>query len=282
LSVTPQAELIPKLKADAILRLLERKERIDKRGLEDFRPIEIITNYIKNAEGSAYVKLGTTQVVVGVKLEVGSPYPDTPNEGVLIVNAEFVPLASPSFEPGPPDENAIELARVIDRSLREYRAVDMKKLVLIPGKKVWLVWLDIYVLDHGGNLIDASSIAAMAALLVTKIPKAEVNKDTGEVTIDKTQYVAELPIRGSVVTVTIGKIGNYLIIDPTYEEEQIIDTKVTIAVSSDGKIVGIQKSGMGDLTLNDVKKAVNIALAKAPQILQQIENTVGRLKTTEN
>lgn len=282
MSVTPQAELIPKLKADAILRLLERKERIDKRGLEDFRPIEIITNYIKNAEGSAYVKLGTTQVVVGVKLEVGSPYPDTPNEGVLIVNAEFVPLASPSFEPGPPDENAIELARVIDRSLREYRAVDMKKLVLIPGKKVWLVWLDIYVLDHGGNLIDASSIAAMAALLVTKIPKAEVNKDTGEVTIDKTQYVAELPIRGSVVTVTIGKIGNYLIIDPTYEEEQIIDTKVTIAVSSDGKIVGIQKSGMGDLTLNDVKKAVNIALAKAPQILQQIENTVGRLKTTEN
>lgn len=282
MSITPQAELIPKLKIDAILRLLERKERIDKRGLEDYRPLEIITNYIKNAEGSAYVKLGTTQVVAGVKLEVGSPYPDTPNEGVLIVNAEFVPLASPSFEPGPPDENAIELARVVDRALREYKVIDMEKLVLIPGKKVWLVWLDIYVLDHGGNLIDASSIASMAALLVTKIPRVEINKDTGEVTVDKTQYVAELPIRGSVVTITIGKIGNYLIVDPTYEEEQVTDTKITIAVSSDGKIAGIQKSGMGDLTLSDIKRAVNIALTKAPQILQQIKNSVGRLKTTEN
>ncbi len=282
MSITPQQELIPKLKVEAIMKLLERRERIDKRGLEDLRPIEIITNYIENAEGSAYVRLGTTQVVAGVKLEVGSPYPDTPNEGVLIVNAEFVPLASPSFEPGPPDENAIELARVIDRSLREYKVIDLSKLVLIPGKKVWIVWLDIYVLDHGGNLLDASSIASMAALLTTKIPKAEVNEQTGEVVVDKKQKVADLPVRGSVVTVTIGKIGNYLIVDPMYEEEQVLDAKLVIAVSNDGKIAGMQKSGMGYFTADEIRRAIKIALSKAPQIFEQIKSAVGRLKTTED
>ena len=282
MSITPQMELIPKLKSETILRLLERKERIDKRGLEDFRPLEILTNYIDNAEGSAYVKLGTTQVVVGVKLEIGAPYPDTPNEGVLIVNAEFVPLASPSFEPGPPDENAIELARVIDRALREFKVIKVDELALIPGKKVWITWLDIYVLDHGGNLIDASSIAAMAALLTTKMPKVEVDESKGEVIVDKSQYVDNLPIRSSVVTITIGKIGHHLIVDPTYEEEQILDAKITIAVSDDGRIAGIQKAGMGGFTAEEVKRAVRIAISKAPLIFDQLKNVVGRLKTTES
>ncbi len=273
MSITPSSDyIIPKLKANAIISLIKKGVRASGRGLEDFRELEIVTNYIPNADGSAFVKLGNTQVVVGVKLEPGTPYPDTPNEGAIVVSAEFVPTASPLFEPGPPDENAIELARVIDRSLREIKAIDLSKLVLIPGKRVWVVWIDIYVLDHDGNLIDASSIATLAALLTAKVPKAEVEGE--EIKILKGEYVSSLPMNRKVVTVTIGKIDSVLLVDPDMEEETVLDTKLVIAVSDDGRIAGLQKSGMGALSRDEVLRMTELAMKKGRELIEKVEGSI--------
>ena len=279
MSVTPSSPeyILPRIKVETLASLVRKGIRLNGRGLEDYRDISIELNYIPNAEGSALVKLGNTQVLVGVKLEVGTPYPDTPNEGTMVVSAEFVPTASPVFEPGPPDENAIELARVIDRSIRELKAIDLSKLVLIPGKKVWNVWIDIYVLDHDGNLIDASSIASLAALMVTKIPKAEVTQE-GEVKVDKTTYVGPLPMNHKVVTVTVGKLRDVLLVDPDLEEESVLDTKLVIAVSDDGRVAGIQKTGMGYLTKDEVLRIVDIALRKGKEIITKVDEAVSKRK----
>ncbi len=270
MSITPELPLIPRLKANAIMNLLARGQRIDKRKLEEYRDIEVRIGYIPNAEGSAYVRMGNTQVLAGVKLEVGQPYSDAPNEGVLIVNAEFIPAASPSFEPGPPDENAIELARVIDRSLREPRVVALDKLAIIPGKKVWIVWLDIYVLDHDGNLIDASMLASMAALLSTQVPTVAVDKESGEVTVKRGEFQGLLPINRLVTTVTVYKIGDYLVVDPTQEEEALSGARLTVAVTEEGLIAGMQKAGMDYLSDAEVERAVEIALSKAPLLIGKV------------
>jgi len=84
-------------------------------------------------------------------------------------------MASPRFESGPPNEESIEVARVIDRGIRESGAIDTKKL-LIEENLVWIVFIDVHVLDHDGNLIDAGGIASMAALLNTRLPKYEDGK----------------------------------------------------------------------------------------------------------
>ena len=273
MSVTPSSPeyILPKIKAETLVSLVRKGVRLSGRSLTDYRDINIEVNCIPNAEGSAHVWLGATQVLVGIKLEVGTPFPDTPNEGNLIVSAEFVPTASPVFEPGPPDENAIELARVIDRSLREIKAIDLSKLVLIPGKKVWNVWIDIYVLDHDGNLMDASSLGVLAALLTAKMPKAEVTPE-GEVKVDKSVSVGPLPINRKVVTVTAGKLGGVILLDPDLEEESVLETKLVIAVSDDGRIAGIQKTGMGYLTKDEVLRIVNIALRKGQELIRLVEN----------
>ena len=99
----------------------------------------------------------------------------------MTVNAELVPLAAPNFEPGPPDENSIELARIVDRGIRESKAIDTAKLCIEPGKKVFVVFVDVYVLNHDGNLIDAAALAAVSALMNTKMPNYEV--EDGEVKI---------------------------------------------------------------------------------------------------
>ena len=59
-----------------------------------------------------------------------------PNEGSLRFNVEFSPMASPNFEPGRPTENANELARLIERGLRETKAVDLEALCVLAGRKV--------------------------------------------------------------------------------------------------------------------------------------------------
>lgn len=276
MSFTPSSPdyILPKLKEQTLANIINKGVRLSGRKLDQFREVEIITDYIPHADGSAFVKLGNTQVLVGVKLEPGTPYADSPNEGVMVVSAEFVPMASPSFEPGPPDENAIELARVIDRSLREIGAIDLEKLAIIPGKKVLIAWVDIYVLDHDGNLIDASSIATLAALLTTKMPKVEVTENE-EVIIDRETKVGPLPLRHKVVTVTIGKLGGKLLVDPDLEEESVLSTRLVIAVSDDGRIAGMQKTGMGSLTQEEVLKAVDIALAKGQELIEFIEKSVG-------
>lgn len=59
-----------------------------------------------------------------------------PNEGSLRFNVEFSTMASPNFEPGRPTENANELARLIERGLRETKAVDLEALCVLAGRKV--------------------------------------------------------------------------------------------------------------------------------------------------
>ncbi|MCW4028538.1 MAG: exosome complex protein Rrp42 [Candidatus Bathyarchaeota archaeon] len=260
------SSLVTKVRLRQIEQLLEKGKRLDERGLQDYREIKIEQGIIEKAEGSARVLLGKTEVLVGVKVETGEPFPDTPNDGVMTVNAELVPIASPHFEPGPPDENSIELARVVDRGIRESHAIDTEKLCIEAGKKVFVVFVDVYVLNHDGNLIDASAMAAIAALLNTKMPNYEI-KD-GELKIK--QGYTQLPMKSHPVTVTLGKINNKLIIDPGVEEESVMDSRITFATNEAGNICAIQKGGSGFFTPQQILDASKIALEKAAELRKKL------------
>ena len=270
MSITPSnINVASALKRESIINALEKGIRLDGRKFTDYRPLSITLNYAKKAEGSALVKLGDTMVLAGIKLEEGEPFPDTPDQGNLIVNVELLPLAYETFEPGPPDENAIELARIVDRSLRDSKAVDLSKLVIIPGKKVWTVWLDIYVLDYGGNILDASTLAAVAALYNTKLPKVEINGDN--IKIIKEEKTDTVIMNYPVVTTTVAKIGKYFVVDPNLDEESIADVKISFSYLQDGKIVGIQKSSFGSLSLQEVDIAENLARAASQKLFEELK-----------
>lgn len=267
MSITPEREIVPKMQAEQIVKSIKRGERLDGRGLLDYRPISVILSPIKKAEGSALVKLGRTQVIVGVRLDLGTPFKDRPNEGVLQVHAEFVPLASPSFEPGPPDENAIEVARIIDRSLREPRAVKLEDLVIEPGRVAWVVYNDIYLVDHDGNIVDASMLASMLALATTKMPRL-VKTETGQYTLDLTTRETPLPISLLVATVTIGVVEDTLFVDPSIEEELVADAFIVLAVDEKGRICGAQKRGEKGISRKLLESAIDIAIAKGSQLIE--------------
>ena len=246
-----------------VIELSEKNKRIDGRGLKDFRkPIKIEYGISKNAEGSALVTIGKTRVACGVKLEVGEPYPDKPDEGTMIVNAEFAALASPEFEPGAPGEESIELARIVDRGIRESGAIDTKKLCIKKGEKVWLVFIDIYIQNHDGNLIDASALAAIAALLDAKFPKLE---EDGRVNY-KEKTNEPLPIVKKPVACTIYKIGDKLFVDANADEETICNARLTITMDENDTINAMQKGGMDGLEQDEIEKCIEIAKEKTKEL----------------
>jgi exosome complex component RRP42 len=256
------SSLVAKVRQRQLTQLIDTGKRLDGRTLTDYREIKVEQGLIEKAEGSAQVFLGKTQILVGIKVETGEPFPDTPNEGVMTVNAELVPLASPTFETGPPDETSIELARIVDRGIRESKAVDNEKLCIEPGKKVFVVFVDVYVLNHDGNLIDAAALAAVSALLNTKMPNYEI-KD-GEVKTK--QGYTPLPMKAHPITITIGKINDKLIMDPGAEEEQVMDARITMAVNDEGNICAVQKGLSGYFTPQQIIEASKLAREKAAEL----------------
>ena len=235
-------------KTDYLVDLAKKCIRTDGRKADEFRRIDIQRGIIEKAEGSALVKLGATQVLAGVKMEIRKPFEDSPNEGVLMVGAEMSPIASPEFSSGPPDENAIELARIVDRGIRESHAIDTEKLCIKEKEKVWFVDVDIYILDDGGNLIDASSLAAVAALLDTKIPKYDEKEDK----IIYAEKTKKLPMACKPIAVTHVKIADSLFADPISEEEQAATSRLTVGTKDNGNICALQKSGVEALSVNNL------------------------------
>lgn len=243
-----------------VLNLASKGLRIDKRKQDEFRKIEVEKNPIDKAEGSARVRMGKTDVLVGVKIGVGEPFPDKQDEGTLIVNAEFSPLASPKFETGPPREGAIELARVVDRGIRESGAIDTKKLCIKKGEKVWMVFVDIQIINHDGNLLDAAALAAITALLEARIPEYDGK------TINYEKKTKKLPVLFKPVPVTIAKIAGNLFVDPCLDEENAMGARLTVTTKDDGNMCSLQKGGSEPLVTEEIEKAFDLAVEKGKEL----------------
>ncbi|WP_455140130.1 exosome complex protein Rrp42 [Candidatus Hodarchaeum mangrovi] len=264
-------EIIGSLERKYLLDLLSKRNRMDGRGFFESRPIEIIPNVIKKAEGSAMVKWGDTIVLAGVKTSVGAPFPDTPNDGVITVNAEMSPISSPTQESGPPGPDAIELARVVDRGIRESNVIPIKdpKICIIPGKWVWVIFVDVYILDDGGNLFDSSSLAAMAALANTKINKIEIDDENGEVSLlEEKEY---LPRNGTVSSLTYVKINENILYDPNLLEDRGKEARFSLAIKDNGMICSMQKGESGVFSEKEISKIIEHSIPQAKKIHQLIE-----------
>jgi len=254
-----------------IIEYLKEGKRFDNRGLFDLRDIQIETNISNKSEGSARVRIGKTEVVAGVKLGLGIPYTDSPDSGVLTVTAELLPLSSSKYEPGPPSEESIELSRIIDRGIRESEFIDLRKMCIEPKKEVWTIYLDIYPINDGGNLIDAGAMAAVAALRTAVLPKTEKGKD-GSTRILFGEFTDKnLPLNETMpLTTTFHKLGNQILIDPTTEEEDASEARLSIAISQKKKdhfINAMQKGGKVPFTVEEI----NTILDNVPKISKKLQ-----------
>jgi exosome complex component RRP42 len=327
--------ILPSIKLEYLIKLAKEVKRADGRAFDEYRNIEIEPGIISKAEGSAKVKIGKTQVLVGVKMDVGDPYPDIPEEGVMTTAAELIPLASPDFESGPPKEDAVELARVVDRGIRESEIIKVEKLCIIPGKKIWMIFIDIHILDFDGNLFDAASLASLAALMTAKVPvktyrekwlldsfynmqEKDENirnymKNNSKILLDKIQkkesiweYLEKnnsdllkiikknlpiawdywynnkedfkLPLKEQeiLISVTSVKFGNIVVMDPSLDEEETAEARLTVATDNNGDIRAMQKGLNGTFTEEEVKKVIKASIDNGKKIRELLYKNVGK------
>ncbi|MFA6048599.1 MAG: exosome complex protein Rrp42 [Candidatus Micrarchaeia archaeon] len=256
--------ILDEVKEEYVRDLLAKGERTDGRGLYDYRPIAVEKNVIPNAEGSAMAHIGGSKVLAGLKFDLLEPFKDRPDEGVVMVNAEFSPIAHPNFEAGPPRPESIELARVVDRGIRSAETVDVKKLAFEKGEKVLGIFIDLYILDHSGNLIDAAALASMAALRSTRVPKVE------DGVILREEIVGKLELSKDVVATSVEKIGGKLVVDATDEEEVASEGRLSIATCGPDTMCAGQKSGRAGFSKDEIMQAVDLAFEKRNELVKYL------------
>ncbi|HRZ86085.1 MAG TPA: exosome complex protein Rrp42 [Candidatus Paceibacterota bacterium] len=263
------------LTKDRILTYLSEGRRFDNRKLDEYRELTIELGISKKAEGSAKVKLGKTEVWVGVKMEIGEPYPDSPDKGNLTVTAELIPLSHGKYEYGPPRFEAIEVGRLVDRGIRESKYINFEKLCIQEGEKVWTICIDIYSINDDGNLIDAAFIGALAALRDAKIPNYDEKEDKIDYEKEAKQKVP-LFEENMPINFTIFQAGNVIFLDPTLEEENSSHGKLTLAFipTNPIRICSMQKGDTLQVSPEKFAEMLEFAEKKHKTFFPEINKTI--------
>ncbi len=252
-------EVMDELKRDSLRNILASGKRADGRKMNDYRDYSVSRGVLPNAEGSALARIGNSKVLAGIKFDVATPFADRPTQGVLSTNAELLPLASHLFEPGPPGENAIELARVVDRGIRSSEAIDLDSFFIEAGK-VLALYIDLYVLDHDGNLIDTAALAALGALASARVPKVESAK------VVRGEFAGKLDLRAKAVACTYLKVDSHCLLDATLDEEAGSDARLTITTTEEGKVCAAQKGGWGAFTKSEIGSMIDISFEQGARL----------------
>jgi len=188
-------------------------------------------------------------------------------------------MASREFEPGRPGEAAVEVARIIERSLRDSRALDTESLVILSGLKVWHVKCDVHVLDHDGNLTDACCLAALAALTAFRRPEVTVGGATGkEITVHPKEVKEPVPLTihhiPLAVTLALFEDGTYVAVDPNRKEESTMTGHVTCVLNKQEELCSIQKGGGVGIPVAMVEHCINVAAQKVAELTETLEQAL--------
>lgn len=272
--------MVYKINYKNVVDAMTKNHRLDGRTCLQKRNIEIKFGVSNKAEGSVSVKFGKTEVVCGIKMGTATPYTDHENEGTMMTSLDLLPLSSPNFDYGQPSIVSVENSRIVDRGIRESGFIDFGKLCIKPGEKVWSIFVDLATINDDGNLIDVCALAATLALLTAKLPVYDEEKDIikyGEFSDNK----LPLDLTKMPLTSTFFKIGDKIFTDPTREEEDVSEGRLTIEVSKPGKeemINAMQKGGATTFTQEEIGFMVDESVKSYNEIKKILDESIEKFE----
>mmetsp|Transcript_21566 Transcript_21566/g.35707 ORF Transcript_21566/g.35707 Transcript_21566/m.35707 type:complete len:275 (+) Transcript_21566:96-920(+) len=258
--------------AEFYKRFLTQNIRPDGRALLRARKLTLSVGTITSADGSASVQIGNTSVVVGVKGEVGSTLEASPNAGRIELNAELTPLCAPRFRPGKPSEEAHCLTEALVRVLTSARVVNLDELCLSERKSAWILYVDVFCLNHDGNVFDAALIGVLAALSNATLPQVQIT-DAGEVVM-KDGPRTPLQLLHYPLSFTCGILETHLLADPNAEEEALLSCKITVVYDEMGRLCMVDKPGGSPLPPDKHKLCLEYAKKSYPKLLSQLRKLI--------
>ncbi|KAJ7964744.1 exosome complex component RRP42 [Quillaja saponaria] len=264
--------------------------RCDGRKRLTYRPIYLETGVIPQANGSARVRMGATEVIASVKAELGRPTPLQPDKGKVSIYVDCSPTAEPAFEGRGGDELSTELSTALQCCLLGGKSgagagIDLSSLIVVEGKICWDLYIDGLVVSSDGNLLDALGAAIKAALSNTGIPKVNVaasasGDEQPEVDVSDEEFL-QFDTSGIPVIVTLTKIGRHYVVDATSEEESQMSSAVSISVNRKGHICGLTKRGGAGLDPSIILDMVSVAKHVSEQLLEKLDSEIAAAEADE-
>ncbi|MEK9680386.1 MAG: ribonuclease PH [Pelagibacteraceae bacterium] len=227
----------------------------------DLRSIEIIPDYINNADGSCFIKFGNTHVICTASFEDKVPR-WLKGSGKGWVTAEYGMLPRSTNERmrreaavGKIGGRTSEIQRLIGRSLRA--GIDLTLL----GEN--LITIDCDVIQADGGTRTASITGGFIALY--KCIKILQNK----------KIINTNPIKNHVAAISCGIVQGDVLVDLDYSEDSIADIDANFVMNENNQIIEIQMTGeqttCSEEQLNQMltfsKQSIQILVKKQKEVL---------------
>lgn len=287
--------------------------RNDGRGRLDYRHVTIDLGVVPQSSGSARVRLGiipseTTDVIVAVKADIGTPGKENPHHGRIQCAVELAATADVDYMGRGGETQGLELAKALERSLTGQTtggmgsltnvvagerntdarvskhgpgaALDMSALGITKGKTCWILQCDGVVLTRDGSVLDALSIAVKCALADAKIPKVTAvagpdADDPAELELDDDPaQCSRLDVSGVPLIVTCVGVGpGRHVVDATDDEEDAGRDcpALSCAVDRKGSVRSVTSGGGGGLDLGVMRAMHKTAREKGVELNEAVD-----------
>ncbi|CAN6992342.1 unnamed protein product [Brassica rapa subsp. trilocularis] len=265
--------------------------RTDGRKRLSYRDIYVETGVIPQANGSARVRIGGTDVIASVKAEIGRPSSLQPDKGKVAVFIDCSPTAEPTFGGRGGEELSSELALALQVCLLGGKSgagagINLSSLLIKEGRVCWDLYIDGLVISSDGNLLDALGAAIKAALTNTAIPKVQVSAEVvddeqPEIDISDEEY-QQFDTSSVPVIVTLTKVGNHYIVDATAEEESQMSSAVSISVNRAGHICGLTKRGGCGLDPSVILDMISVAKHVSETLMNNLDSKISAAEACED
>ncbi len=235
--------------------------RNDGRNFDELRNIEVLTDTMKYADGSAEIIWGNTRVICTASWEPKVP-PWMKGEGQGWITAEYGMLPRSSAQRIQRDINrlkkaprSVEIQRLIGRTIRS--VVDLEKM----GENTMTIDCDVIQADGGTRV--ASIVGGFIAMV-----QAFRSINDGMV-----------PINDYLGAVSLGIINGENLLDLCYEEDFRAEADMNFIMSGKGEIVEIQVTAEEKpFSLETFNSLVKLASKGIMEIVEIQKKVLGELK----
>lgn len=221
--------------------------RSDNRAPDQMRPVNIVPDYIKTAEGSVLIEVGNTKVICTASVEESVPV-FLRNSGRGWITAEYgmLPRATLTRSPREAARGRVggrthEIQRLIGRSLRAI--ADLEKL----GERSILIDCDVIQADGGTRTASITGAFVALGLALEKLVEAGTLK--------------AVPVKDYVAAVSVGIVDGTPLLDLSYEEDSRADVDMNVVMTSANKFVEVQATAEHHIFDDDQLQAM-IRLAR--------------------
>jgi len=229
--------------------------RSDNRAPDQLRPVNIVTDFIKTAEGSALIEVGNTRVICTASIEETVPL-FLRNSGRGWITAEYGMLPRSTLTRSPREAargrvggRTHEIQRLIGRSLRA--VADLEKL----GERSVLIDCDVIQADGGTRTASITGAFVALAIALQKLVEAGT--------------LSAIPLRDSVTAVSVGLLDATPLLDLSYEEDSRADVDMNVVMTSANKFVEVQATAEHHVFDDDqLQSLIRLARQGLQQLLQ--------------